>query len=355
MTKDLFKKYHLRLAKEGFVKALLWGLTVGFGVLFLSSAALWFLPFKGWWLSIVLSAVVAAGATVVFYFLKFRPTVKSIAKRVDSLGLEERLLTMTQLENDQSYIAVRQREDAKSALNWVSSKAVKFAISLSLIVAVSVTGLLGAGMNVIYALYSPQEGGYLDGGPGGKLIEFEVLYETEGAGYIEGDIFQVVEQGKDAAPVMAVAMDGWVFTGWFDNLKETDEPDSEDPYRMELSVKKDLAFIAVFQELSEGAGGGGGEDGDQPPPDDEQEGPKEPSEGDNGEGDNEGIPQDPGNSDGGGGRFEEVNYVIDGQTFYGGSTFENAYSEAIARIIADETIPDDVKKILLDYYRTIEK
>ena len=104
--KKLLEKYYSRLAQESFLKSLLWGLVVGFSALLLSAIVCWYVGFKGIWVCIVLFAAATAISTPLFYFCRFRPTIKQTARRVDSLGLEERLLTMTELEGDNSYLSL---------------------------------------------------------------------------------------------------------------------------------------------------------------------------------------------------------------------------------------------------------
>ena len=120
-AKQLFQKYHKRMVAEGILKATLIGLLAALAVLFVTAAVCWFVGFKGIWLSIVLFVVVLAATAVTVYLVKYRPTTRSIARRVDELGLEERLITMTELEGDDSYIATRQRQDAMESLNKVSA------------------------------------------------------------------------------------------------------------------------------------------------------------------------------------------------------------------------------------------
>lgn len=59
---------------------------------------------------------------------------------------------MTELENDPSFIALKQREDALSSLGKVNTSLLKFAISVPLIASVAVVGLFGAGMTTVSAL-----------------------------------------------------------------------------------------------------------------------------------------------------------------------------------------------------------
>lgn len=130
MATEIFKEYYSRLAKEGFLKALLWGLLVGFSVLLFTALVCWIAAFNGLWIMLSLFVVSAVTTTLLLYYKKFRPTTKSIAQRIDKLGLEERLITMTELENDPSFIALKQREDALSSLGKVNTSLLKFAISV---------------------------------------------------------------------------------------------------------------------------------------------------------------------------------------------------------------------------------
>ena len=128
-AKKIFEKYYSRLALEGFLKALILGLIFGFAAEFIVAFATWMASYNGLWISIAAGVAVAAGMTALFYFKKFRPTAKQIAKRVDRLGLEERLITMTELEGDDSYIALRQREDAQKKMREVEAKEIKLRLS----------------------------------------------------------------------------------------------------------------------------------------------------------------------------------------------------------------------------------
>ena len=161
MTKKAFKDYNARLNKEAFVKSLICGLIIGFSVLLVSAIVFWLTAFNQTWLCAVIWAAATAGTTPIFYYKKFRPTVKEIAKRIDELGLEERMLTMAQFEGDNSYIAVRQREDAMHALSTVNAKLIKFVVSVPLIVTLAIVGISGTGMVTVAALSAA---GVLDSG-----------------------------------------------------------------------------------------------------------------------------------------------------------------------------------------------
>ena len=338
MTKRAFKDYNARLNKEALMKSLICGLIIGFSALFVSAMIFWLTAFNHTWLCAVVWAVVTAGTTPIFYYKKFRPSVREIAKRIDSLGLEERMLTMSQFEGDNSYIAVRQREDAMRALSTVNAKLIKFAISVPLCIMLGLVGLSGMGMATVAAL---SEAGVIESGK--DIIEesvlpepkkFEISYDVKGAGMIEGDIFQIVEEGKNASPIMAVPDDEWVFLEWSDG--------STDPYREELNVQSNMELIAIFSPTQDGfPGDGEGEEGDS-----DSEAP--PEEGGEKPGDDPG--QGKPNAD-----WSPTNQVIDGETYYGGTTYDNAYEDVIAELTQNDEIPEELKQIIDSYFQTIEQ
>ena len=91
------------------------------------------------------------------------------------------MLTMVQFEGkEDSYILRRQREDALAAISKISSKLIKFAIPVAMVVAVSVSAGLGIGMTTVSALSAK---GVIKGG--NEIIEDMTtpeLPETELAG-----------------------------------------------------------------------------------------------------------------------------------------------------------------------------
>ena len=183
MASEVFKKYYKKIGRESILKSLLYGLTIGFSLAFVCIAAGWLAGFKaGIYIGLGAFVLSVAVASPLFYHLKFRPTTKKIAQRIDALGLEERMLTMAELENDNSFMAMKQREDAMKAMKSVSCEMLKIAVSVPLIAAVAVSATLGTGMTVAAAV-AP------DGGK--QLIEplkekktFDIVYEVEGKGWV---------------------------------------------------------------------------------------------------------------------------------------------------------------------------
>lgn len=303
--KKLFQKYYNRLAREGIVKSVLCGLAAGLASRFIAAAVCWFVGFKGFWILIVAFAAAAAAAGFLAYYKKFRPTTRSIARRVDELGLEERLITMTELEGDPSYIAMRQREDAMKSLSCVSTDLLKIAVSVPLIVSLVVAGVCSLGSTTVYALYSTgvmKSGMEMINAANEKdPVVYDVEYIAGENGKILGENVQRVYEGEDALAVMAIPEDGYIFVGWSDGY--------ETAYRVDLEIKGDLEVTALFKEAA-----------DVDPDDDEENNPDPddipplPFGGGNGNGPND--PSDEDSTDGNG-KWSAGDQVNDGQTDYG--------------------------------------
>ena len=331
MESAVFKEYYSRLSKEAWIKSFLCGLIVGFTALLISAAVLWFTGSKLWGLALIILVVVTGGATPTFYYAKFRPSKKELARRIDDLGLEERVLTMQQLEGDDSFIAKLQREDALKTLEKFNAGLLKFVIPAALTIMLSVAGVVGLGMTTISALSSYGVIGsgsqVIGGNP--NVVTYEVTYEVEGGGEIEGDSFQLIVEGENALPVLAVPEDGWVFVEWSDK--------KANPRRVDEAVKENFTVTAVFAEIEDGddedldetgeeAGQQPGEPGDDPAPGDEA-----------------------------GGKYEEVNQVFDGNTYYGGEVFDTAHEEMTEEVTQNQDISKEEKDIIGDYFDTIKK
>lgn len=358
-SKKLFEKYYSRLVRVGIAKAVLCGAIAGFAVDFAIALAAWIAAFNWLWIAIGAGLGVTVLTAVFCYFKFFRPTTKKIAELIDGLGLEERLITMYELERDESYIALRQREDAKEKLSGVKTGALKYNLPRAAIVLVCVFALLGTSMTTVMGLAA--EGKIPHGGEIPGLIippspeDFvEISYEVEGGGYIEGEPFQVVLKGENSEEVVAVAEDGWVFYQWDDEFTE--------PARTELRVEENLVITAVFVEISDGEGEGDGEGGSDAPVEDDQaedkpgegEGAQRPSE-QPGQQENQHKPDDgteknPGNQGNVGGvGATDNNTVVDGKTDY---TSEFDYSDLDD--LPDEDMPPELKESIGAYYDSLK-
>lgn len=336
----LLGKYAKRLTVEALLKSLIVSATAGFGVAFVVATVCWFKGTNAMWLCLGILAGALILGMPILYFAAFRPTLKGNAKRIDLLGLEERTVTMVELENEDSIMSRLQREDARAHLQMVNEKMLKFRIANKLLVPLYTFGGLGCCMMVVSLLAAL---GIIMSGAEllGPLLPTEpvqyvyVEYWVDEGGYIEGEEFQEVVLGENTSEVMAVAEEGWYFVGWQDgNVR---------PERTEFGVEQDMFLIAVFEPVPEGdEGEGEGNDSDE-------EGEPGESGDEPGESD-EGDQSDP---TGAGGKYEASNQVIDGQSYY--RDLLQQYQDLIEEYLAsNEEIPEEIRKIIETYMDIIE-
>ena len=344
---DLLKNYKSRLAKEGWLKAVLCGASVGFGADILCAFAFWVFGIKLFWICILVFAAVTAIATPLFYFCRFKNSRRQVASRIDMLGLDERILTMTQLENDDSYIARRQREDAMDALKSINVSFVKLAVSASMVMTFCVTLILGIGATTASALSSKSLVTMIQENktePNSGI--FHLIYGVKGnaGGRVDGELEQTVSEGASGKIVQAVADDGYVFVGWTDGY--------EDATRVDIEVNGDVTANAVFVEIEF----------------DEEEdvAEEEKREGDPGGKGNNGAPQSPenqsgsssgdGDSNDGAGAGSDVasNQVIDGSTYYG-DEYGGSLSDAQDSMNSNSNLSGEEKGTIGDYFHNIQK
>jgi len=345
--KKHFGRYYSRFMWEGIINSLLLGLVVGCGLGFATALAMWFMVFDLFWLPIVITAGGIIIATVLFYFFKFRPTVASNAKRIDRYGLEERLITMVELEGDDSYLAKLQREDAAEKLSKLSAKQIRFCIPKLYIILASVIAFLGIGMNVVNAL---AEKGVLPHGyevvddiiPDPDPVYVTVTYIVSEGGIIEGDESQVIELGGQTTAVIAVPDDGYAFYCWDDGGKR--------PTRTDYNVTEDVIYEAVFLPLDEN---GEGQPGDEGQPSDQGDQPGDQPGDKEGEGEGDKTRPNAPPSGGAGGQFLPSNQVIDGDTYYG-SVFDQYYDQTISDLTEDSQMSSDLKDFINNYNQIIQ-
>lgn len=375
INNQFFEKHHSRLVTEGVIRSVLHGLAIGFSVDFLMSLMAWIFDFGSLWLAVGCGIGAAIVSGVLFYFLKFRPDPEEIARRVDRLGLEERLITMMELQGEDSYIANLQRSDAKEHLKDVSDRKLCFKISKALAVLTLVSFLFSASMTTVLAL---SEKDIISSGselinPEDPLENYVALsYVVEEGGEIVGEADQLILPGEDGTPVVAVAEEGWIFVGWDDGV--------ETPERQDLKITEDVEIFAMFEEIGEGIEGSGGDgaegpsedsDGDQAsdaPDENASSGEGEPgdagseSSGEGSEGkpndnnsNNGGESQDGGEGEGGqgaSGKWNDNNQFLDGNTYYR-DYLEMYYNMAQDIFSADGTIPPELIEFFESYFNSI--
>ncbi|MBR2341010.1 MAG: hypothetical protein IKA72_01195 [Clostridia bacterium] len=344
-VKKLFDKYYSKLEKEAYVRALFSGLVVGFVVNFIVAFVFWFLDAEGLWWSIGSFFVSTASASVLFFRYKYKPTDKQVAARLDRLGLQERMITMNELIDDDSVMALKQREDAKLKLNAIDLSLLKFVFSKAIIIALCIVGVMGIGMTTVTGL---SDAGVISSGkdvidqiiPDDPVVLVTLSYVADEGGMIEGDEVQTLELGSDGTDVIAVAEDGWMFVEWSDGVT--------DPYRCDYHVEEDTEFIATFAQIGDGEGDGDGEG--------EGEG-ESGQEGQPGSGDQPGKSDEPSDKDGppnngANGSYTENNMVLDGDTYYR-DVFEEYYNQAMEYLANGEDIPAELRTLIQTYFDVI--
>lgn len=414
MTSEVFKKYYKKIGRESILKALLCGLTIGFSLMFVCIAASWLAGFKaGIYIGLGLFVAATAIATPLFYTFRFRPTTKKIAQRIDTLGLEERILTMAELENDDSFIAMKQREDAMKAMKSVSSEMLKIAVSVPLIAAVAISATLGTGMTVAAAV-APDGGKHFVDGLKEKHT-YEITYTVEGKGWVIDftkkenaaliaamkerarqreidkangkevtedetlpDTFRtrlgIVYTAIDETAQATIVLDGANYedTTYTFEVTEGDEfgvklmalPQKgyvfvgwsdgvTSPYREDMEATATKTVTATFEEVTDPGGGSkndGQEQGEEPGDADSGNGSSSSS----GDGSGDGNNNNTSNSNGEGSKAAPANQIINGETYYG-DVFEDAYREMLERMKNNNSLSEAEKKAISDYLDSIRK
>ena len=414
MTSEVFKKYYKKIGRESILKALLCGLTIGFSLMFVCIAASWLAGFKaGIYIGLGLFVAATAIATPLFYTFRFRPTTKKIAQRIDTLGLEERILTMAELENDDSFIAMKQREDAMKAMKSVSSEMLKIAVSVPLIAAVAISATLGTGMTVAAAV-APDGGKHFVDGLKEKHT-YEITYTVEGKGWVidftkkenaallaamkeraqQREIdkangkevtedetlpgtFQsrlgIVYTASDETAQATMVLDGANYedTAYTFEVTEGEEfgvklmalPQKgyvfvgwsdgvTSPYREDMEATATKTVTATFEEVTDPGGGSkndGQEQGEEPGDADSGNGSSSSA----GDGSGDGNNNNTSNSNGEGSKAAPANQIINGETYYG-DVFEDAYREMLERMKNNNSLSEAEKKAISDYLDSIRK
>ena len=374
--KQMMKKHYLRLVLEGVFKSLLAGMAIGFAANFLTALLGWIFSFGNIWLAIGIGAAAWVISGVLLYFLKFKPTMEDTARRMDRLGLEERMVTMLELKEDDSYIATIQRENARESITHIEGRKIKIRIPKVIVCLVIIAAVFGSSMTTVKGLADngeiPSFDEIIEDDPYANYIA--VTYMVDEGGYIEGETDQLVEPGGSTTPVIAVADDGWVFAGWDDGYSELE--------RSETNVTQDLYFVAIFEEIGESEGGAegdgeGGNNGSQKAEGDQAEdlpaegganadsdqngaqgsegdgsGSKGDSDGGQGSSDEQGEGKGDGKGQGAGGKWDDSNTFLDGQTYYR-EWLELYYQNALDIFEQNGEIPPELREFFEAYYDSI--
>ena len=146
---QLLKPYKRKIALDAAIKAVAIALLVGLvtvltaalalggGALGIKAILTYSIPREiPFWVDILLDGAAAAASIpagivtalisgIITFVVVYKKGSQGIAKQVDSLGLDERLVTMIEYQNDPSYVAYVQRQDAQKRLSELNFNVVK--------------------------------------------------------------------------------------------------------------------------------------------------------------------------------------------------------------------------------------
>lgn len=355
---DVFKKYKKRLARIGIGKAVAVALIFALFAFGIAVLIAW-LCRAG--IPVIFGVSGAAGAAVfaialpILYVKRFRPTERTVAKRLDALGLKERAITMYECGEDVSGMAALQRQDAVHKISSVPQGRLKYSLALPAVLLLLLGAAFAAGTataSVISAAATQEEAEEETEEEIIAETTFTVIYKVyeEGTGTIEGLTEQQVKKGGFTEEVTAVPADGYRFSEWVD---ENGVPfANQNNPRSEVNVRADLVVYARFEKVSQPPSEDEDVDGDiesdkgdheKNDPDKEEKDPQEPTP-------SEGSQEGEGNAGGGSDASSANNNVIDGTQDYK----DNFDRETLEKELAGRDIPDELKDILGDYYDTLK-
>lgn len=123
--KNQLEKGYKQVKTEVLIKSII----IGFSFGFISGGLVFFIGIlitKNLLLAGLITSVALGLFTGFLYYLKFKPSIKLVAERLDDLGLEERTITMIELEKSQSFMAEMQRKNTHDVLNQLTVKLLFF-------------------------------------------------------------------------------------------------------------------------------------------------------------------------------------------------------------------------------------
>lgn len=344
------KRFMSRLRHGAIKKSLVAGLVTSLFILTVFSAIGWYCGLKEMWLTILIFFSAFIVGSILFYYIKYRPTEKQVATTIDELGLEERVITMEQLKNDDSFMAKKQRQDTLNVLSKVNEKRLPLLLSTALLICMAIAIPLGTGFTTVHALSTK---GILPFGqealqkiPPKHTVEYDC---TEG-GKIVGKSRQYITENEEASAIIAIANEGYIFLKWNDGYKNN--------YRKDVAadnIKVKAIFVALDdweadESIIDPEGKKGSDNSKQTPGSEKSNDDAPPSDGNR-----EGQDGPPNQGPVGSGAPDESHKIIDGKTDYGGKILNDAQQNAIERANSDTNLTNKDKQLIDSYYDAISR
>lgn len=158
--------YYKKLHKESILKSLMSASMIGFSLMIVLSIIFYLFTYNGLIISLISGLLTIIISTYIFKTYVFKVSIKTIANKLDDLGLEERVLTMVEFSDRDSLISEKQRLTAQEKLANITPKHIAFkhfmrmSIVLALIfglAVVSVTLSTVAALNKEDIIVTPEE------------------------------------------------------------------------------------------------------------------------------------------------------------------------------------------------------
>ena len=128
------KPYRIKLVIEALIRAIMTGLFFGLALSLVSACVFRFIVQEinavAWIVTLGVGVATAIAIGVSTYLKRFRSNQNKLAKRIDALGLDERVTTMVEFKKDRSYVAKVQREDTMDRVSKLNIKQLKIRFPL---------------------------------------------------------------------------------------------------------------------------------------------------------------------------------------------------------------------------------
>lgn len=332
------KAYQKQLKKEALLNAALASLRWTGLAIVICAIVWWCCGFGLIWVIPIIAAICFITIFII-EFIHRLPTLKEVARRIDELGLEERVATAVELKNDDSYIAKRQREDTEKALRDLNSPALKVRVRVVAIIIAIITAICACGFAAVSVLAYKGVIPTLPQMVREKEVAakcYKVEFIASKGGSILGEQIQLVYEGEQALAVMAVADNKYCFTRWSDG--------NTNPFRV-IEPQSNIKLTAYFAVIN-----------DYDPDNDKDNNPYPddlPLPGDK-EKDDNGMPSpNPNPSTDGNGRYNENNKYLDGEHNYQ-DDLDDAIDKAKDTTNNDKNLDGGDRDIIDNYFNGIK-
>lgn len=322
-----FKK---RVIAENAINAIFLNIIISAVLMIVSSIIVFFIDSKFFYVPLIVFLLALGLGTTITLFARW-PSILDVAHRIDESGFNQQVTTMVEFLGDDSEIAMMQRERVKRLLSEHSSKEVKikinkkFLISAIVVLAVSFIpiGFVGASNFKGVPQYHEIQKKRMT-----KRAERKIIYSAEEGGRIIGKLEQeITDTGK---PVYAIPNDGYYFVGWSDG--------NSNQYRIDSNISGTITLKALFRKFKHDQNVEGISDKNLP----QQEYEEHVFQGDK-----------PSHIGGGSGKYEEINQIIDGKTYYR-DVLEKYTNQELQALANDKSIPEEIRRLIEEYFKIIK-